>query len=148
MIGLMMRQKVLRMGLVLLGLCLGQAQAGQTQTGKTVLVQSPATPAPATAPPTFSCASQGVLENLVALIVKSNQLDPTLNFLVSQVKTDPSQETNKKTSEKAISCTVHLQIVRSQSEELVDELDVAYRITNQQNGAFRLEFSPLRQGSK
>ena len=127
MIGLMMRQKVLWMGLVLLGLCLGlrlgQAQAGQTQTGKTVLVQSPATPAPATAPPTFSCASQGVLENLVALIVKSNQLDPTLNFLVSQVKTDPSQETNKKTSERAISCTVHLQIVRSQSEELVDPIN-------------------------
>ena len=138
-----MMQRAVLMGLVLAGLCLGQAQAG-----KPLATQAPLAQNPAPVPATLNCASQVVLENLVALIVKSNQLDPSLNFRVSQVKTDPSQRANKQASEQGISCIVHLQIVHSNSEELVDELDIAYRIISQENDTFGLEFSPIRKGSQ
>lgn len=128
-----MISRVAWIGLVLMGLGFTHTQAAQT----------PASKPPAA--PIFSCASQAVLEALVALIIKSNGLDPTLNFRVSQAQPDSSRGVKKEAQEQAVSCTVHLQIMRSNSEELVDELDIAYRMINQKEGALGLEFVPVRK---
>lgn len=94
---------------------------------------------------TLDCASQGVLENLAALIIKSNQLDPSLNFRFSNVRLDPSKAMQAALADKNRACLAHLQIVREKPDKVVDELEVAYNIVSNPDGTFGLAFTPMRQ---
>jgi hypothetical protein len=122
---------------VLLSLGNGSSQAAPNQGSPVARTQAQSS--------LIDCANQALLETLTALIVKSNQLDTSLNFYFSKVRPEDVDNVKATSLAKSKYCVAHVQIMRGQSTEVVDQLDVSYSVVANPDGTFGLAFKPMRQ---